>query len=54
MDRLTREEVENRKRSIAMLEPGAPALDRDEALKLLEQLKAALVELRRLRAGRPT
>jgi hypothetical protein len=30
--------VENRRRSIAMLPPGAPALNRDEALELLEQL----------------
>ena len=42
--------VENRRRSIAMLPTGAPALNRDEALELLEQLKAALLELRRLRA----
>jgi hypothetical protein len=33
-----------------MLPPGAPALNRDEALELLGQLKAALLELRRLRA----
>jgi hypothetical protein len=39
--------VENRRRSIAMLPSGAPALDRDEALELLEQLNAALLELRR-------
>jgi hypothetical protein len=42
--------VENRRRSIAMLPPGAPALNRDEALDLLEQLKAALDEVRKLRA----
>jgi hypothetical protein len=41
--------VENRRRSIAMLPVGAPALNRDEALELLEQLKAALNEVRRLR-----
>jgi hypothetical protein len=35
-----------------MLPSGAPALNRDEALELLEQLKAALIELRRLKAGR--
>ena len=46
--------VENQRRSIAMLEPGAPALNRDEALELLEQLKVALAEVRRLRAGRAT
>lgn len=33
------ETVENRRRSIAMLPSGAPALNRDEALELLEQLK---------------
>jgi hypothetical protein len=42
--------VENRRRSLAMLQVGAPALNRDEALELLAQLKAALLEVRRLRA----
>ena len=42
--------VENRRRSIAMLPPGAPALNRDEALEVLAQLEAALLELRRVRA----
>jgi hypothetical protein len=42
--------VENRRRSIAMLATGAPALNRDEALEILRQLADALVELRRLRA----
>jgi hypothetical protein len=45
--------VENRRRSIAMLPPGAPALNRDEALELLEQLKTAVDEIRRLRAEPP-
>jgi hypothetical protein len=45
----TPELVENRRRSIAMLPSGVPALDRDEALELLGQLEAALVELRKLR-----
>jgi hypothetical protein len=45
----TPELVENRLRSIAMLPPGAPALNRDEALELLEQLNAALLALRKLR-----
>ena len=40
--------VENRRRSVAMLPPGAPALNRDEALELLEQLEAALLALRKL------
>jgi hypothetical protein len=44
--------VENRRRSIAMLPSGVPALNRDEALELLGQLEAALVELRRLRTQR--
>jgi hypothetical protein len=39
--------VENRRRSIAMLPVGAPALNRDEALELLRQLAEALRELRR-------
>jgi len=33
-----------------MLPPGAPALNRDEALELLGQLEAALLALRKLRA----
>jgi hypothetical protein len=39
--------VENRRRSIAMLPAGAPALNRDEALEVLAQLRDALRELRR-------
>jgi hypothetical protein len=42
--------VENCRRSVAMLPVGAPALNRDEALELLGQLEAALVELKKLRA----
>jgi hypothetical protein len=41
--------VENRRRSIAMLPPGAPALNRDEALELLGQLAEALRQLRNLK-----
>jgi hypothetical protein len=41
--------VENRHRSIAMLPPGAPALNRDEALEVLAQLVEALREVRELR-----
>jgi hypothetical protein len=41
--------VENERRSVAMLAPGVPALSREEALELLEQLEAALLELRRIR-----
>ena len=44
--------VENRRRSIAMLPVGAPALNRDEALEVLRQLEEALLELRSLRAQR--
>jgi hypothetical protein len=33
-----------------MLPPGAPALNRDEAVEVLEQFEAVLVELRRLTA----
>jgi hypothetical protein len=40
--------VENQRRSIAMLAPGVPALNREQALELLGQLEAALLELRRL------
>jgi hypothetical protein len=43
--------VENRRRSIAMLPPGAPALNRDEALELLRHLAEALRELRRRNDG---
>jgi hypothetical protein len=39
--------VENQRRSIAMLPVGAPALNRDEALELFNQLAEALRELRR-------
>ena len=41
--------VENRRRSIAMLPTGAPALNRDEALELLGQLAEALRQLRNLK-----
>jgi hypothetical protein len=41
--------VENRRRSIAMLPPEAPALNRDEALEVLRQLGDALREVRELR-----
>ena len=40
--------VENRP-SVAMLPPGAPALNRDEALEVLRQLAEALREVRDLR-----
>ena len=41
--------VENRRRSVAMLEPGVPALNREEPMELLAQLEAAFLELRKLR-----
>jgi hypothetical protein len=41
--------IENRRRSIAMLPAGAPALNRDEALALLRQLVEALREVGELR-----
>jgi hypothetical protein len=41
--------VANRRRSVAMLAPGAPALNRGEALRVLEQLERALREVRDLR-----
>jgi hypothetical protein len=37
--------VENHLRSVAMLTPGAPALNREEALQLLGQLVEALRRL---------
>jgi hypothetical protein len=43
--------VENRRRSIAMLPVGAPALNRDEALEVLRQLGEALRLLRALEGG---
>jgi hypothetical protein len=46
--------VENQRRSIAMLPPGAPALNRDEALEVLRQLVEALRRLQKLeRSERP-
>jgi hypothetical protein len=41
--------VENQRRSIAMLPPEAPALNREQALELLAQLETALREVRELR-----
>jgi hypothetical protein len=45
--------VENRRRSIAMLTPGVPALNREEALELLEQLEEAQLRLGELEAAIP-
>jgi hypothetical protein len=43
--------VENRLRSVAMLMPGTPALNREEALELLEQLVEVLRRLRTIEGG---
>jgi hypothetical protein len=44
--------VEHRRRSVAMLPVGAPALNRDEALELLRQLAEALRQLKELGPAR--
>ncbi len=44
-------DLENLKRSIAMLSPKAMALSREEALSLLEELAEVQRRLERLRAG---
>jgi hypothetical protein len=42
--------LEIRRRSLAMLAPGAPAgLSREEAIQLIERLQEALAEVRELR-----
>jgi hypothetical protein len=43
---VTAEDVENQARSIAMLPPGAHALDREQALRLLAELASALHKIR--------
>jgi hypothetical protein len=43
------ESIEYQRRSLAMLTVGQPALNREQALKLVEQLADAVDELRRLR-----
>lgn len=42
------ERVENMRRSVAMLPPGAPALNREEAGQVFAALIEALLEVRRL------
>ena len=49
MDRLS--ELENMRRSIAVLNPRAAALDREEAMALLADLQDVGWRLRRLRDG---
>jgi hypothetical protein len=41
--------IDNWRRSFAILAPGAPALNRDEALEILGQLGEALRQVRDLR-----
>ena len=50
-DRLS--ELESMRRSIAMLNPGASALDREEAMALLRELQDVEGRLRDLRNGPP-
>ena len=44
-------ELESLRRSLAMLRPGAPALDREEAIRLVRELQDLEQQLRRLREG---
>jgi hypothetical protein len=44
-------ELESLRRSLAMLRPGAPALDREEAMRLVRELQALESQLRTLREG---
>ena len=44
-------ELENLRRSIAMLRVGAPALDREEAMVLVRELQDLECQTRRLRDG---
>jgi hypothetical protein len=44
----TPERAEQLRRSIAMLPPRAPALNREQAIALYEQLITALLEVKRL------
>jgi hypothetical protein len=46
-----RYELETLRRSIAMLRPGAPALDREEAMQLVRELQLLERQLRTLRYG---
>jgi ABC-type phosphate transport system auxiliary subunit len=51
MTRRTSEEVEQLRRSIAMLQPGAHALDREGAMRLLAELGDVERRLDRLQDG---
>jgi len=44
-------ELESLRRSLAMLRPGAPALDREEAMCLVRELQDLDRQLRALRQG---
>jgi hypothetical protein len=44
-------ELEDLRRSIAMLEPRAPALNREAAMAVIEELQTSVEQLRRLRRG---
>jgi vacuolar-type H+-ATPase subunit D/Vma8 len=46
-----RYELETLRRSLAMLRPGAPALDREAAMRLVRELQDLERELRTLRRG---
>jgi hypothetical protein len=46
-----REELEQLRRSIAMLQPGSMAMTREDAMRLLSQLGAVEERLERLRSG---
>jgi hypothetical protein len=47
----TREQVEQLRRSIAMLQPGAAAMNREDAMRLLSELGDVQARLDHLRAG---
>jgi hypothetical protein len=44
-------ELENLRRSLAMLPPGTKALDREEAMRVLAELQGLEDRLRRIRDG---
>jgi vacuolar-type H+-ATPase subunit D/Vma8 len=46
-----RHELETLRRSLAMLRPGAPALDREAAMRLVRELQDLERQLRTLRRG---
>jgi hypothetical protein len=46
-----RHQLDNLRRSIVMLTPGVPALSREEAISLLEELTELRERLDRLQAG---